>query len=634
MKFNEQQKEIINILDGNVAVIATAGSGKTTTLTYRIKNMVKKHKVNPFSILAITFSKKAKESISGKLKELKVNNINVETFHSLALKIIISAYGCNKYKTWTAQWEKEKLLQDICCNKLRLCTTDDVPYNEIFSFFAKQKVNMLKPNDVLIYGDNMPFSENTMKNIYTMYENEKEKKHYIEFDDFLNIANEIMDSNEEILTLYQQRAKYVLVDEFQDVSMPQALFLKKLNSQNTMIVGDPLQAIYAFRGGDSKYILNFDEEYKGVIVINLNINYRCSQNIVGVSNKLASTIPDSKHRHYVESVANKSCHKTPELRCFYDEYAEGEWISKKIAELTKIYNYEDIAILSRTNAQLQKLETVLHSNNIAFNIVGGNLFSESPEIKLILSYLRLAVNENDDEAFSYLYNKPNRWLDKKFLEEVTANGAKNRTSLYKAMSTIDRRNWRFKNGIDEIFEVINYLKSKKYNTVSELISYLRNRLSIDSFVSKGKQADDGSYSEQIENLDSFESMCSKYSTIEDLLADIKDLNDTASENENDKVQLSTIHKSKGLEFKAVFVIGCNDGLLPHYRTENIDDERRLFYVAITRAVKELYLSYLNIYNNKTAYMSPFVDDIIEGINIISENKKITLDKNKKEKTKY
>lgn len=621
MIFNRQQEEAINIIDGNVSVIATAGSGKTTLLTNRIKNMVENHDCSPSSILAITFSKKAKENIINKLDELNIRHVNIETFHSLALKVIISAYGSNRYKVWTLQWEKEKVVKEIC-DTLQLCSYDDVPYNEIFSFIALQKVNMKKSTDALIYKKNLPFPNDDMCNIYKMYEEYKNRKSYIEFDDFLNMANDIFDNDSDVLNTYKTYFQYVLVDEFQDVSLSQSLFLKKINNTNTMIVGDPLQAIYAFRGGNSKYILNFDTDYKDVKVVNLNTNYRCSKNIVETANKLALSIPDSKHKNYVESIANKESFKKPELRHFYDDYEESEWIAKRITELKKEgYNYNDVAILARTNAQLQKLETSLHNNNISFDVVGGNLFTYLPEIKLIISYLKLVIHQNDNSAFSYIYNKPNRWLDKKFFEEVERNSIHKNVSLYNAMFTIDRRNWRFKNGIDEIFEVINYMQNKKYSSVADLVRYLRNRLNIDDFVTKGKQSDDGSYIEQIDNLDSFESMCKKYKTIEQLLKDLDDLDKNIKLKEDDKVRLLTIHKSKGTEYPVVFIIGCNNELLPHYKNKNIDDERRLFYVAITRAEKELYMSYVDMYNNKTLNVSPFIENIKDTILIVKKDTK-------------
>lgn len=619
MNFNKQQIEAINSINGNISVIASAGSGKTSVLTYRIKNMIENHNCNPSSILAITFSRKAKDTIMNKLKELNIDNVNIETFHSLALKIIISAYGANRYKVWTAQWEKEKFIQDICSSILNLCSSDDVPFNDIFSFIALQKTNMRKPTDRLIFPKDIPFEKKDMVEIYSLYEKEKEYKSYIEFDDFLNIANEALDKYPDLLRQYQEYSQYVLTDEFQDISLSQSLLLKKINNKNTMIVGDPLQAIYSFRGGSSKYILNFDKEYPNTKIINLNTNYRCSQDIVRTANKLASNIPDSKHKNYVESIANKDKHKIPELRHFTNDYEEGEWIAKKIIEL-KIcgYEYNDIAILARTNAQLQKLESILHNENIAFDVVDGKLFTDLPEIKLILSYLKLALHENDNEAFKYLYNKPNRWLNKKFLEEVEYNSIRKNTSLYSSMFTIDRRNWRFKNGIDEIFEVINHLQNKKHSNVANLVLYLRKRLDIDTFITKGKQSDDGNYIEQIENLDSFENLCKKYNSIEQLIHYIDELNKEMKIHKDQKVKLLTIHKSKGMEYPVVFIVGCNNDLLPHYKNQNQDDERRLLYVAITRAEKELYMSYVDMYNNKIMKISPFIESIKETINIANK----------------
>lgn len=617
MKFNKQQQEAIDTINGNIAVIATAGSGKTSVLVHRIENMINNHNINPSSILAITFSRKAKDNVVSRLEKLGIHNVNIETFHSFALKIIISVYGANRYKVWTTQWEKEKAIQDICTS-LQLCEIEDVPYNGIMTFIALQKVHMKKPTDSLIYPSEMPFQAQDMKCIYKRYEDFKDDKSYIEFDDFLNIANEILDENEDVLNVYQSLSQYVLVDEFQDISLSQALLLKKINTDNTMIVGDPLQAIYSFRGGDSRFILDFDSDYKDVKVINLNTNYRCSANIVETANRLALCIPDSQHRHYVESVANKDGFKTPELRLLPNDKIEAEWIAKQISRL-KIegYNYNDIAVLARTNAQLQRLETSLHDSNISFDVVDGKLFTDLPEIKLILSYFKLAANVNDDEAFSYLYNKPHRWLNKKFYEEVELNSKRKNIPLYKAMFSIDRRNWRFKNGIDEIIEVITHIQRKDYTSVTDLVHYLRNRLEIDKFVTKGKQSDDGSYIEQIDNLDSFENMCEKYTSIEELLTDLNDLNKEVETDSDEKVKLLTIHKSKGLEFPVVFVIGCNNGLLPHYKNTNIDDERRLFYVAITRAEKELYLTYTKVYNNQFKDVSPFIMDIQDVINVVN-----------------
>lgn len=604
MKLNNAQQEVIDSISGNIAVIATAGSGKTTVLTKRIENMVN-HNINPSSILAVTFSKKAKESISDKLSKLNIFNVNVETFHSLALKIIIHKYG-NTYKVWTTQWEKEKCIQDICIS-LGLCNKDDIPYNEICVFITRQKINMITDN--FIYSDDDPFSSDEMRSIYLKYEEFKKYKNYIEFDDFLNIANTIIDSFPEEKKYFQSKFEYILSDEFQDISMSQSLLLKKLNDTNTMIVGDPLQAIYSFRGGKSEYILNFDREYNNTKIINLNTNYRCSNNIVKTANALAEDIPDSKHRYYVKSFANNPDNTNPQYNIYSNEYEEAENIADKIIKISKIYDYKDIAILARTNAQLTKIQSIFHKKHIPFNVIGGKTLIELPEIILLLSYLKLSLYENDNQSFEYIYNKPNRWLDKKFLQEVHNNSIRKNISYYNAMMTIDRRNWRFKNGIDEIYEVINYLQNKKFHNVGEMVKYLRARLNIDGYISKGKFSDDGGYTEQIENINAFENIANQYASLNEFLIYMNNIKKELDSMSLNRVNLLTIHKSKGLEYPVVFIIGCNDNLLPHEKSNNIDDEKRLFYVAITRAEKELYLSSTTSYNSKVYYPSPFLDSI-------------------------
>lgn len=615
MNYSEAQLEIINTIDGNIGVIASAGSGKTTVLTKRIENMVKNHSIAPQDILAVTFSKKAKENIQDKLKELNVNGVNIETFHSLALKIIGTRYGTGYFKVWTLQWEKEKVMQTICYDRMNLCSKDDVPYNDILRFIGKQKNAMLSTTDKLIYSDDDPFSKNNMKEIFVSYEKFKEENRYIEFDDFLNLANEALEKDKNTYNYYSNCFKYVLSDEFQDISKSQSLLLKKLNSKNTMIVGDPLQAIYSFRGGNSKYILDFEKDYSNAKIVHLNKNYRCSEDIIKTANTFASTIPDSKHKNYKESIANNKAFKKPEFAIYKDEWEEADKIADKINVFVKEYKYKDIAILARTNAQLTKIQSTFHEKLIPFSIVNGSLFTDLPEIKLLISYLKLALYENDNESFRYLYNKPNRWLDRKFLQEVENNSKRRNVSFYSSMMSIDRRNWRFKNGIDEIYEVINYLQNKRFSSIGDMISYLRIRLNIDEFVTKGKQADDGSYVEQIENMNAFENIAKKYTDLEKFIMYLDDITkDLQIDNEN-KVQLLTIHKSKGLEYPVVFIIGCSDGLLPHNKSKDLNDEKKLFYVGITRAEKELYISSILSNNATEMKISPFVYAIKETIKL-------------------
>ena len=615
MNLNENQIKAINKDNGNVAVIATAGSGKTTVIINRIKRLITECGVTPENILAVTFSKKAKENIQNKLPD-ECCGVNVETFHSVALKIV-QDYAHGTYELWVKSWEKEKCLFDIC-KGLGLCTVkEDMPYNDLLKFIATQKINMRK-SDNLIYDIDLPFTNNNMKIIYDEYEEYKEHHAYIEFDDLLNMACEIFEKSPETLEKYQNIYTYILADEFQDVSLNQALFLKYLSAKNNnlFVVGDGCQAIYQFRGGISKYLLDFDTEWTDADTINLNINYRCSKDIVTTANELAKYLPESKNKHYVEAIANKKANSKPIYIECKTASEESNIVADEISKLvTGGKKYEDIAILARTNAQLQYFESEFAKRKIPYLTYSDTSFIEKAEIKLIISYIKLAFDTKTDSAFAFCYNKPNRWLNKAFFDEVSTLAKKKRCSLYDAMFMIDRRNWRFKNGIDEIYETVNKMQNKRFANMGEIVHMLRRDLNIDDFVSRGKLNDDGRYAEQIENLDTFEDTCKQFKTYTELKSYLFDIQNSDIQTDDNKVSLMTIHKSKGLEFPVVFLVGCSEGLLPHSKATDIDDEMRLMYVGITRAMDKLYLTSNLFYNSRNLMSSSFIDLLGDTIDI-------------------
>ena len=615
MNLNENQIKAINKDNGNVAVIATAGSGKTTVIINRIKRLITECGVTPENILAVTFSKKAKENIQNKLPD-ECCGVNVETFHSVALKIV-QDYAHGTYELWVKSWEKEKCLFDIC-KGLGLCAVkEDMPYNDLLKFIATQKTNMRK-SDNLIYDIDLPFTNSNMKIIYDEYEEYKEHHAYIEFDDLLNMACEIFEESPETLEKYQNIYTYILADEFQDVSLNQALFLKYLSAKNNnlFVVGDGCQAIYQFRGGVSKYLLDFDTEWAGADTINLNTNYRCSKDIVTTANELAKYLPESKNKHYVEAIANKGANSKPIYIECNTASDESNIVADEISKLvTGGKKYEDIAILARTNAQLQYFESEFAKRKIPYLTYSDTSFIEKAEIKLIISYIKLAFDTKTDSAFAFCYNKPNRWLNKAFFDEVSTLAKKKRCSLYDAMFMIDRRNWRFKNGIDEIYETVNKMQNKRFANMGEIVHMLRRDLNIDDFVSRGKLNDDGRYAEQIENLDTFEDTCKQFKKYTELKSYLIDIQNSDIQTDDNKVSLMTIHKSKGLEFPVVFLVGCSEGLLPHSKATDIDDEMRLMYVGITRAMDKLYLTSNLFYNSRNLMSSSFIDLLGDTIDI-------------------
>lgn len=606
---NENQKKAVEKFKGNTAVIATAGSGKTTVITERIKRLITYHNVPPENILAVTFSRKAKENISDRLGK-EYSKVHIETFHSLALKIIQERSDV-RYAIINATWQKENYLFDVC-KKLKLCKKkEDMPLNELLSFIAKQKLNMATADD-LIYED-CCYSNDIMKQIYISYEEYKARHNLIEFDDFLNIVCDIFKNQPSILEKYQDKFEYILVDEFQDVCFNQAVFLKYLSSKNNnlFVVGDGCQAIYQFRGGQSKYLLDFDNEWSGVETINLDTNYRCSTDIVAAANKLAEYLPESKNKHYVEAKAKRNNISRPVFIQCDTTAEEADRVASEILSIVSEgkYSYKDIAVLSRTNAQLQNIESKFVQKNISYITLGGSSFIDIPEIKLVFSYIKLAYGRKTDSAFKYLYNKPNRWLDKNFLDEISALAKKEQSSLYEAMLKYNDGNWKYENGINEIKSIINQLQSKQFDSIGDAVEFIRKRLNIDDYVTRGKTSDDGLQTEQVENLDNFEQTCKQFSTYSDFIKFIKEIHDgnKVSGDEDNAVSLMTIHKSKGLEFPIVFIIGCNDGLLPHKKTEDVEDEKRLFYVGITRAMDMLYLTSCTHYNSSQMEVSPFID---------------------------
>ena len=615
MALNKNQIKAINKDNGNVAVIATAGSGKTTVIINRIKRLITECDVNPENILAVTFSKKAKENIQNKLPN-ECCGVNVETFHSVALKIV-QDYAHGTYELWVKSWEKEKCLFDIC-KGLGLCAVkEDMPYNDLLKFIATQKINMRK-SDNLIYDIDLPFTNSNMKIIYDEYEEYKEHHAYIEFDDLLNMACEIFEESPETLEKYQNIYTYILADEFQDVSLNQALFLKHLSAKNNnlFVVGDGCQAIYQFRGGVSKYLLDFDTEWAGAETINLNTNYRCSKDIVATANELAKYLPESKNKHYVEAIADKGANSKPIYIECKTASEEANIVADEIFKLvTGGKKYENIAILARTNAQLQYFESEFAKRKIPYLTYSDTSFIEKAEIKLIISYIKLAFDTKTDSAFAFCYNKPNRWLNKAFFDEVSTLAKKKRCSLYDAMFMIDRRNWRFKNGIDEIYETVNKMQNKRFANMGEIVHMLRRDLNIDDFVSRGKLNDDGRYAEQIENLDTFEDTCKQFKTYTELKSYLLDIQNSDIQTDDNKVSLMTIHKSKGLEFPVVFLVGCSEGLLPHSKATDIDDEMRLMYVGITRAMDKLYLTSNLFYNSRNLMSSSFIDLLGDTIDI-------------------
>lgn len=599
MELSRVQQEAVDFYEGCCNVIASAGSGKTRVLVNRIEKLIEDYDVDPGNILAITFSRKAKENMVERLTKMipgYVRFLNIETFHSFGYRIV-RKFSREEFEILDADWKKVKIIEEILQHYFRMKEPDGKEIADVLSYISIQKNQMKSPD----------LSKRDGK-IYQRYEEYKAKHKQLDFDDMLVKCYEILSTNEKALRYCQEQYRFILADEMQDTNAVQYAIIKLIGAKykNVFVVDDPLQNIFMWRGSDNKFVMNFDEDWENARIIHLNKNYRSSKDIVSTANHFAECIPESKHRHYVESIADKGNFEKPSYTRYYDENSEANGIAKQIQAYVEAgYDYKEIAILTRTNAQLQNFETALYRSDIPYSIVDGMSFIDRREIKIVLCYLRLACNIDDDEAFEYIYNRPNRWLGNTFIQEVKRIARKDKISLYRAMFKISKINWKFKNSVNEINFVVNEISEKRYKTVADTIKDLREMLRLDSYVSKDLCDNDDS---RTDNLDTLERMASNYKDVKRFMSFIMKFSKNKKTNPN-SVQLMTIHKSKGLEFPIVFVAGVNKGLLPHEKNDNIDEEKRLMYVAITRAEKILQVSSTEYYNGNETQTSEFVNFI-------------------------
>lgn len=598
MEFNKNQLKAINHYKGNCCVLASAGSGKTTVLVNRIVNLINTHNLNHNKILAITFSRKATTNMINKLNNIiPNNNVDIYTFHALGCKILKET---GYYRDIIKDWEKRDLINNIVVKSLNVeSNKDDVYTNDILTFISYQKNYLNEPSsNELIELNDSPYDLDTMREIYRLYEKQKTK---IDFEDMLLNSHNILLKNK-----YNNPYEYILVDEFQDTNKAQYEMIKLLGTHNNVfVVGDPLQNIFEWRGSNNNYLINFYKDWVNPKIINLNINYRSTKDIVIYSNQLVKNTIETTHKHYIESVSNKDNFKAPVFNVYKNEQEEAINICEEIKQLINDYDYKDIAILTRTNFQMQVIERSLYNSNIPYAIVDGNKFYELKEIKDMIAYLRLINDTSNNEAFLQIYNSPNRYFGSVFLNDVQEYAKKHKLSLFISMQEYPRSNeWRYKKGINKFSKIIYSLKDKKYS-VGKTIKIIREKLDYDKYISKDNY-ENNDRNEKVENLDAFMNSANNYEDISEFLNEIDNILGFNDEDNKNKVSLMTIHKAKGLEFPVVFVVGVSNGLLPHKKSDNINEERRLLYVATTRAEKELFISSVEYYYDKYLGVSDFL----------------------------
>jgi len=644
---NKEQREAVTHIDGPMLVLAGAGSGKTRVLTNRIAYLIK-NGVMAENILAITFTNKAAKEMKERVLKLirsHGNSIQISTFHSLGLRLLKENYSKLGYKSNFVILDSDDTLT-VVKKIMKEMNLNPKFYNarEIRNKISSAKNELMTPSEFA----KVEFDQSIIK-VFEKYNKKLVINNSVDFDDLLLLPIKLFKEYPDTLKYYQDKYKYVLIDEYQDTNEAQYIFSKMLcnNHKNIFVVGDNDQAIYAFRGANFKNILNFEKDYADCKVILLEENYRSTQNILDAAN---SVIKHNKQRKDKNLWCNNDIGSKVKYIKTDSDKDECTYVSKTIKELRdNDVNYEDMAILYRTNAQSRLIEEEMLKNGIPYKIVGSFYFYNRKEIKDLLCYLRLINNPDDDVSLLRVINTPKRGIGEKTLENLAQVANINGTSLFEA---IDRgKELKFK-------ELILSMKDKCENvTLTEMVEIVLN----ESGLKEDLAADKSLESEiRIENLEEFKSITKSYEdeygviSLTDFLNEISLVSDVSEHQDgNNKVNLMTIHAVKGLEFDHVFVIGMEEGIFPHYNSINegtmaaIEEERRLCYVAITRAKKNLWM--LNakrrmLFGNAQMNMPSRFMDEIDSRYLDVENNKTTLvdrvinfkkeDKFKKEDVSY
>ena len=627
---NKEQKEAVMHIDGPMLVLAGAGSGKTRVLTNRIAYLIE-NGIMAHNILAITFTNKAAKEMKERVLKLirsEGNSIQISTFHSLGLRLLKENYTKLGYKSNFVILDSDDTLT-VVKKIMKEMNLNPKFYNprEIRNKISSAKNELMSPSEF----SKVEFDQNIIK-VFEKYNKKLLINNSVDFDDLLLLPIKLFKEYPDTLKYYQDKYKYVLIDEYQDTNEAQYIFSKMLcnNHKNIFVVGDNDQAIYAFRGANFKNILNFEKDYADCKVILLEENYRSTQNILDAAN---SVIRHNKQRKDKNLWCNNDVGSKVKYIKTDSDKDECTYVSKTIKELRDNgVSYEDMAILYRTNAQSRLIEEEMLKNGIPYKIVGSFYFYNRKEIKDLLCYLRLINNNDDDVSLLRVINTPKRGIGDKTLENLANIADINGTSLFDAIDS--GKELKFK-------ELILSMKDKCENaTLTEMVEIVLN----DSGLREDLASDKSLESEiRLENLEEFKSITKSYEeeygviSLTDFLNEISLVSDISEHQDgNNKVNLMTIHAVKGLEFDNVFVIGMEEGIFPHYNSINegtmaaIEEERRLCYVAITRAKKNLWM--LNakrrmLFGNTQMNMpSRFMDEIDSKYLDVENNKTSLVDK--------
>ena len=604
---NEKQQEACSYTEGPLLILAGAGSGKTRTLVHRIAHLIDDKGVNPYNILAITFTNKAANEMRERVEAevgMGAESIWVSTFHSMCVRILRRFYdrigGDNNFTIYDT--DDQKVVVKEVLKTLNL-EPKQYPEKGCMAFISKAKEEFKTPEDVeLTAGIN--YREQQMAKIYREYQSRMKQNNALDFDDLIFKTLILFDKAEDVLEMYQNRFKYIMVDEYQDTNHTQFLLVKYLAAKwrNLCVVGDDDQSIYKFRGANIYNILNFEDEYPDAKVIKLEQNYRSTSNILDAANAVIANNIGRKDKSLWTSqgVGNRINYTVYET-----DYEEAHGVINNILEQSIAgRSYSDIAVLYRTNAQSRLVEEKLVYANIPYTLYGGTGFYNRKEIRDIVAYLKVLANPSDEVSLSRIINVPRRGIGQTTINKIKEMSYEQGMSMYDFIADPDMRSYlgRSKDKVEGFYDLMKSLEpNAESGCLTELFDDIMEKTGY-RIELQNEQTDDARA--RLENIDelrnkivSYEEDAEEPSLIE-LLEDISLVADTDEPDDDgeNKVSLMTLHSAKGLEFPVVFIVGMEEGLFPSNMAINSDDpdaveeERRLCYVGITRAKEELFLS--------------------------------------------
>ena len=601
---NDKQKEAVLSTEGPCLVIAGAGSGKTKVLTHKIAYLMQEKNVKPWSILAITFTNKAANEMKERVENLVgdvAKDMWIGTFHSICVRILrryIDRIGFTSSFIIFDSSDQRTLVKQ-CLKQLNI---DDKMLNDraVLSEISNAKNEMLEP-DAYKLRTNNEIRKETIAKVYELYQKRLRENNAIDFDDIINYTIRILSENPDVLEYYSNKFEYVLVDEYQDTNKAQFTLVSILAALhgNITVVGDNDQGIYSFRGADITNILNFEKDFPGTKIIKLEQNYRCTQNILDAANAVIKN-NETKYEKKLWTENGKGGMIT--VFRGNDEYDEANFIVENINKLRReeYMTYNDFAILYRMNSQSRSIEDILRRENVPYKIIGGLKFYERKEIKDTIAYLRLIQNPSDNLSLTRIINEPKRGIGKTSLDNVQQIAMQSETSMYDVIKRADEfgLNRVFVNSREFISQIEELRAKKDHIKISDLIKETLNKTGY----TKALEDEDTTEAEtRLENIEEFLTVAMEFeeqmaeNSLEEFLEGITLSSDIDNaDDQEDSVTLMTLHSAKGLEFPVVFLVGMEEGIFPGYKSigepKELEEERRLCYVGITRAKQNLFIS--------------------------------------------